>query len=445
MLCLKPERVITSINCFCDYSFVPEMCPSGDEVAMDDSDEFFMLELQRRDQELHLLQIGRQTNRDIVRSLGSWTTAEHRRAARYNIVFHTGDRPLELEAAKAEARAFVERLEKHLGPPVPHERHRFWIRGVQAWRQYRKAQGLPAWAPELGSPGTLKEIVEQFVRDPFRAIMKAFWATAYAARHSMLGRWPRVTPLHPSWTDSKHLRDTVAEILADTRARVLVVRNEPEFVDPLFSPGASVQFAKVNAALDNGFSGLGYCAEGFTHVLVYLLRKDCNYARRIVAQCDAAMAPGGVCYVFVHHLYGEAEQGDFSNELVAYADDILPVGPWRVECSFVGGLFKRFSQRLINRSYGYFANYGVVGLVLALPLIVLWLPFTLSANLYLRIMGKKRDFVRYCSSVSIRLTPLQGRQEARGQANAPGKDPKLNTVTRDTALHDKFAGSANLK
>jgi hypothetical protein len=50
MLCLKPERVIKTINCYCDYSFIPEMCPSGDEVAMNDSDAFFMLELQNREQ-----------------------------------------------------------------------------------------------------------------------------------------------------------------------------------------------------------------------------------------------------------------------------------------------------------------------------------------------------------------------------------------------------------
>jgi hypothetical protein len=33
MLCLKPERIITTINGFCDYSFVPEMCPHSREAC----------------------------------------------------------------------------------------------------------------------------------------------------------------------------------------------------------------------------------------------------------------------------------------------------------------------------------------------------------------------------------------------------------------------------
>src|SRR5262249_38144613 len=79
MLCLKPERVISKINSYCDYGFIPEMCPSGDMVVFHDSDDIFMLELAALDQESRLMGVGRQlTVKELARALSQWTTREHR-------------------------------------------------------------------------------------------------------------------------------------------------------------------------------------------------------------------------------------------------------------------------------------------------------------------------------------------------------------------------------
>jgi hypothetical protein len=75
MLCLKPERIIERIDSYCDYGFIPEMCPSGNTAVMADSDEFFMLELQQREQEMGLLHLGRASDVEIAHSLDEWTTA----------------------------------------------------------------------------------------------------------------------------------------------------------------------------------------------------------------------------------------------------------------------------------------------------------------------------------------------------------------------------------
>ena len=149
MLALKPERVISTINSYCDYALIPELCPSGDEVAMSDSDKFFMLELQQRNQEMNLLRLGRQRDAEIVSSLQYWTTAEHRRAATHDIVFHAADIPKGIGAAKKEAQACVEKIVRKLGRLRLHEGHRYWVRGVEAWRNYRKAQGLSSEPVEL--------------------------------------------------------------------------------------------------------------------------------------------------------------------------------------------------------------------------------------------------------------------------------------------------------
>ena len=149
MLCLKPERVITNINCFCDYSFIPELCPSGDEVAMGDSDEFFMLELQNRTQETYLLRQGTLPYGKIAASLQQWTTAEHRRAASHDIVFHSEELPEQLAAARREADSMVASIGKLLGQPKSHVNHHYWVMGLETWKKLRREQGLTFHAPEL--------------------------------------------------------------------------------------------------------------------------------------------------------------------------------------------------------------------------------------------------------------------------------------------------------
>jgi hypothetical protein len=46
MLCVRPETTDFVIGASCDYSFVPEMCPSGNVEAIADSDEYLVVELQ---------------------------------------------------------------------------------------------------------------------------------------------------------------------------------------------------------------------------------------------------------------------------------------------------------------------------------------------------------------------------------------------------------------
>ena len=148
MLSIKPERTIRTVNSYCDYGLIPELCPSGDEIAMGDSDEFFMLELQERDKETKMLQPGKQPFKEAAHSLASWTTKEHRRAATHDIVFHSRDIPAGMEAARGEAQKFVDALIAEMGPVIPHEFHHYWTPGVEAWRAHRM---LPCLPPELAA------------------------------------------------------------------------------------------------------------------------------------------------------------------------------------------------------------------------------------------------------------------------------------------------------
>jgi hypothetical protein len=150
MLCLKPERVMHEVKSYCDYSFIPELCPSGDEVAMGDSDDFFMLEMQSRTQETSMLRQGTLTYRNIAQSLSQWATAEHLRVASHNIVFHSEELPAELTKVKQDADAVIRSISGFFQKPKSYLNHYYWVMGVEAWKGHRRVRGLSCVPPELG-------------------------------------------------------------------------------------------------------------------------------------------------------------------------------------------------------------------------------------------------------------------------------------------------------
>ena len=404
MLCLKPERVIETINCFCDYAFIPEMCPSGDEAVMDDSDEFFMLELQSHDQEMHLLRLGRQPDEEIARSLQAWTTAEHRRAAGYDVVFHSGEVPAAIEGAKAEARAFVNRIGQKLGRPVPNASHQYWIRGVEAWRQRRKVDGLSATVPELRTAGDFNLHAIAY------RVLRGLWSLIYSSHRLLLGQPPRVTMLHPDWMDYRHLRNTLSALLDVPGARVLIVRDQPELVDSLVGPNAAVRFATVKEALAGDLPSSAQGTDGHTHVLIYLQHKDYRSVLDFVARCQLAMVPGLTCQIFIHDM-----GNDLSRELMRYVDSITSM-PLADSCSFVGGSLRNFNRRLFNLLNGLHAQFGLLAVPSIVLLMAIALPLALIGNLRLlmnpRNLGSNGS---YCSSAAIRFDPPGSALRERGR------------------------------
>jgi hypothetical protein len=401
MLCLRPERVITNINSYCDYAFIPEMCPSGDEAVMGDSDDFFMLELQRRDQEMYLLRLGKQTDDEIAKSLQGWTTAEHRRAASHNVVFHVADIPPRIEIAKAEADNFVNRIARKLRRPLHHARHPFWVRGVAAWKNYRKEQGLTDSPPELAPLRSrlLDWISPQVLR---KSVLYRLWSLLYTGRR-MLQRL-KLTPLHPYWADYRLLQQAILSAVSTPGARVLIVRDRPAIVDAFIRVDSPVHFISVHDMLNGRLSDFAQDARGYTHVLIYLLRKDCRKAQLLVKRCRQAMISGGVCEVFIHHLSGESEGSNFSHELTWYIDDILGRPSLAAECSFVGGRLKRFNSRWVSRLARHHARFGILSLPWVVPLLVLTIPVSLLVNLYLSFKLPSSRYVDHCSSVVVRFT-----------------------------------------
>jgi len=58
VIAIRPEVTDFLTGSSWDYSFVPEMCPSGNVVALTDSDEYLVVEMQPRDHEARHLRWG---------------------------------------------------------------------------------------------------------------------------------------------------------------------------------------------------------------------------------------------------------------------------------------------------------------------------------------------------------------------------------------------------
>ena len=115
MLAIKPEVPMGLVNSYCDYGFIPELVPSGDFSIIDDSDGFFMLEIQSAEQEKGYLRCGHTPPEKIADELSAWTTREHRRFAEVDVVFRSGDLPAGLQQVRADAAGFISGLHQRMG------------------------------------------------------------------------------------------------------------------------------------------------------------------------------------------------------------------------------------------------------------------------------------------------------------------------------------------
>ena len=155
MLCINPEFCPPQPRGFCDYTFIPDMAPGAPYAWLDDSDDYFAMELQHPEHERHFTQKVARSEcpaHHVAKSLSEWTTAQHRSMADHTFIYHAGPIPDEATLAKvqAEADAFIDEVKYHLAPePVSHLNHPHWedicvmiVEGTQ--RRWHKRNSEPA-------------------------------------------------------------------------------------------------------------------------------------------------------------------------------------------------------------------------------------------------------------------------------------------------------------
>lgn len=214
MLCIRPETDTFTIGASCDYSFIPEMCPSGNVEAITDSDEYLAVEGQPRGHEWGFLRPGPLTAEGLVSSLEEWTTAHHRANLQHTVIFHAGD----LDSAVAEARSrsdkFVADVIRRLSStPAPHRDHPYW-RGAIAAHRRDTGQTLDDddWAALRAASGRASRgrLVDMFT--DFQT-----WLVGHPLEYR---------PWQPRWPDFVDVIDRIRTLHASS-GRMLVVTADP--------------------------------------------------------------------------------------------------------------------------------------------------------------------------------------------------------------------------
>jgi hypothetical protein len=203
MICIRPETTDFVVGSSCDYSFVPEMCPSGKVETIADSDEYLVVEIQPHSHETGFLRLGTTSVEAIAETLSEWTTARHRANAQQTIVFHADALPASLTESLVEAEALISDIGDRLAPkPQPHRDHPYWLGAIAAFDA-----ALAERDDRRGSAG-------------FPVVRAMRWI-----RGGLFGQVPQVTRAHPRWRDLSSVLAACREFADETSSRILIVSN----------------------------------------------------------------------------------------------------------------------------------------------------------------------------------------------------------------------------
>lgn len=429
MLAIKPERPMQPANSYCDYGFVPELVPSGKFHVLDDSDRFFMLEMQSSEQELSLLRCGMSDAAGIAKELSSWTTREHRRFASVDVVFHAGDLPPALPRARTALQDFMRSIDARMRRRAkPHKEHYYWASGVEVWCMLRALDSPEpiALPPELALSDRRRPWL---LRIAGQGVRRARHHSARLARYPLaladwLGiRMPRSVSWDHLWLDRRLALDWATQTGVATATRTLLVTSGASLLSRELSRLApfSVELgaAQMRRGIDDTTPGSPVLNGSFDAVLMHVFRSNVRQTRNLIEHVVPFVRPGGQIAVFVEHLRSETDPTDFSVELASYILDVLPAS-WigqRVRARFAGGRMKRRLRQidlyLLRRSLSPTGKLGAFVAAALRPAVAL---ATLANNLRLR--SPLSACPPYCSSalLSLRLPERESRQDRRPES-----------------------------
>lgn len=226
MIAIRPETRDFIIGSSCDYSFIPEMCPSDNVEIIADSDDYLVIELQPRNHESHFLKAGPLSAKKLARSLSEWTTARHRANAKTTVVFHAGEIPQRIGEAVAESAAYLDRVNARMTAPKAHRNHPYWKGALAAFNEatgarlmtdeWRRALGMPD--PELDRAWFARWVIENL-------------------RFAFFGKPPAVRPWHPRHPDYSLIIENIELLRLNERCHVLLVADIPTIFTATFSDG----------------------------------------------------------------------------------------------------------------------------------------------------------------------------------------------------------------
>ena len=191
MIAIRPETLDYIIAAPSDYSFIPELCPSGNVIHLTNSDDYFVVECQPQDCVPQAAAAGHVEPRAVAKALAPWATTSHRDNARHALIFHAGELSPRVNDAIAASGLFVsEVMANCTASSMPYRHHPSWRRALDYHLATARAeQDLTCLAAITGDPSLANGL-----------------GMLSRLRSSLWGRAPRFRPWHPRWPDVRVLR-----------------------------------------------------------------------------------------------------------------------------------------------------------------------------------------------------------------------------------------------
>jgi hypothetical protein len=291
MICVRPERIDFVVGSSCDYSFIPEMCPSDNVAIIDDSDEYLVVEMQPRAHEAAMLRAGPQTIARVARTLSKWTTARHRKNAETTVVFHAGEIQSNLQDAEEEASRFIASVRDRLGPPNPFRNHPYWMGAIAS---FKEAMGLGLTRREMRRVLGLEH--PDFNRGRFGAWLSAALYFGFFGKRLKLRSW------HPRWPDHELVLKSLSPTLQNGDKKHLFVSDRPSVFTTCVPDGGGRNFRiQRNTFVRQPPNAFETLCGTFDACLVEIEEKDMLNSAELIDRIASLMKNDATIFVSVYN------------------------------------------------------------------------------------------------------------------------------------------------
>ncbi|HWB49852.1 MAG TPA: hypothetical protein VG651_12140 [Stellaceae bacterium] len=323
-ICIRPERSDFLVGSASDYSFVPEMCPSGNVVILNDSDAYFVAEVQPVSHETRFICYGPNTVEDLAESLSEWTTFRHRLNARETIVFHASDLPASLPDAVGEADGFIARITPRLAPPQPYRNHPYWIGAVAALNdaiaERRRVTAEAGPVPAAASP-------------PVAAARGGVLGLARRLRARLVGTVPYVSRVHPRRRDYRALL-AACEAMIPPASRLLIEGSDStglgEALRQKYPDGVLFSLRLAPTEQPRPIVGIG--EQKFDVAFIGLVNDDLSQVEVNLRRVANAMRPGGQVVLVLVSTDGSVDPDSPGQSYAIRLASLVPPGIAVKEC-----------------------------------------------------------------------------------------------------------------
>jgi hypothetical protein len=314
MIGIRPEVTDFVVGSSCDYSFIPEMCPSGNVAALTDSDDYLVVEMQPREHESKWLLPGPIEPQALADSLLEWTTAQHRGNVAHTIVYHAAERPAALAQTVADSDAFVEKVRRLLtSDPHPHRHHHYWIGSLAANRaRTRRPLGKEDWTFLLGEAL------------PSGNLIGALWR----ARTRLFGSPPDVTRLHPLWPDYGLPLAALKRIIAANGRTLLVASKPANFARWLTRSTGDIMTLEADRLIELPREAYLPLVASFDACLIILSQNMLARGDEFIATSGRLLKRGGQIMILVANDRVHDHAKDFAREFAHHSARLLDASAW---------------------------------------------------------------------------------------------------------------------